>query len=134
MRSRGILRYLAPRYIFGASRLSVVAEGSLNRNSRVHTVSPESPSSEAERSSTPELVEIRSKLQQHASCLPVNARDVSILGEPSEFYETLMVSLCIIFERERVTFLLQELSKSAQERVCLSSLYLGTGQQEKDLV
>lgn len=64
----------------------------------------------------PEL-ELFNSLLSFAPCYPVKADKIVIINEPKEFYKTLV-----------------EKCESAQKRIVLSSLYLGTGPLEKNLV
>ncbi|CAH1135983.1 unnamed protein product [Ceutorhynchus assimilis] len=52
-----------------------------------------------------------------APCFPVPSNNIKIISEPKQFYEELL-----------------ELCKSATQRITLASLYLGTGELEKQLV
>ncbi|KAB0793573.1 hypothetical protein PPYR_13193 [Photinus pyralis] len=56
-------------------------------------------------------------LSSQAPCFPVRAENITILTEPQQFYDTLI-----------------EKCRGAKERVTLSSLYVGTGQLEQNLV
>lgn len=50
-------------------------------------------------------------------CFPLDGRNVSVLSEPSEFFECL-----------------KNLARKSRKRIVLASLYLGTGAKEKQLV
>lgn len=56
-------------------------------------------------------------LLESAPCFSVNAKNVRIINEPNDFYETLL-----------------QRASSAKKRVSLASLYLGTGKLESDLL
>ena len=88
---------------------------SSNSSSSAATVAPISPDSSltADSSHQPLL----DWLSGECVSFPVNSRDIRLLSSPAEFYSQLL-----------------SLTRSAQRRVLLSSLYLGTGADEQALV
>ncbi|CAG9834690.1 unnamed protein product [Diabrotica balteata] len=52
-----------------------------------------------------------------APCFPINAKNIKILTEPKEFYDTILSNCC-----------------NAKERITLASLYFGNGTLEKKLL
>jgi CDP-diacylglycerol---glycerol-3-phosphate 3-phosphatidyltransferase len=56
-------------------------------------------------------------LLECAPCFALNGKDIRIISEPKDFYETLL-----------------QRAASAKKRICLASLYLGVGKLESDLL
>ena len=87
-------------------------------------------------------------LSQFARAFRISGNDVKIIYSPEEFYKALKVRpidylqnlicavLCLILCLLHVLFqLLTKIGvQSAQKRVMFSSLYLGIGKRERDLV
>eukprot|EP01083_Nonionella_stella_P072228 194567_1 len=65
----------------------------------------------------PEFASITSTVSEHSKAFPVNADDVVVLTSPDQFYRKLM-----------------EMSKSAEKRVYLASLYMGHSDMCHDLI
>lgn len=70
--------------------------------------------------------------------VPINAKNVKIISEPRDFYETLLVifiSLTSLFSLFYIfIFKIQTLISKSNKRIYISSLYLGDGKLENALV
>lgn len=64
-------------------------------------------------------------LNKKLPCFEIYSSQVEILTQPMDFYLAIIVNIDVI---------LKKLIKQAKERICISSLYLGTGKIEQFLV
>lgn len=110
-----IITFRSPDSVTAAPRIVVAHEDSnLNRCdvtlAKDHFVESLAPQSQM-------ALSLFSWLHTAAPAFPVEADNIRVLKDPSEFYQTLL-----------------EKSSTARHRIIFSSLYLGTGHLEKALV